>query len=95
MKRIITVVITLVLILMLSVSSISAYKMPEGKLVTLNEGEVIENALGFVGDADLNGKVNIRDATTIQKHLANIINIDKNAEIYSFLLHFFAYRYKI
>ena len=81
MKRIITVLITLVLILMLSVSSISAYKMPEGKLVTLNEGEVIENALGFVGDADLNGKVNIRDATTIQKHLANIINIDKNAEI--------------
>lgn len=33
----------------------------------------------MIGDADQNGKINIKDATTIQKHIAKIIDFDETA----------------
>ena len=37
----------------------------------------------MIGDADLNGKINIKDATTIQKHIAKIIELDEKALVCS------------
>lgn len=33
---------------------------------------------GYYGDVDLNGKVNVKDATLVQKYLANMVNLDKH-----------------
>lgn len=85
MKKAVVALISVLLISILSVSGVSAYQMPEGMLVTLTEGESFENiqslqVYGYVGDTDLNGKVNIKDATAIQKFLASIIEIDEDAK---------------
>lgn len=37
----------------------------------------------LLGDTDLNGKVNIKDATLIQKHLAKVITLEEDAQIVS------------
>ena len=37
----------------------------------------------MIGGADLNGKINIKDATTIQKHIAKIIELDEKALVCS------------
>lgn len=39
--------------------------------------------LGFIGDVDGNGKINIKDATAIQKHIAKLIAIDETKFIYA------------
>lgn len=39
--------------------------------------EPVNNAI--LGDVNLDGKVNIKDATTLQKHLAKIIKLDENS----------------
>ncbi|MBQ4569055.1 MAG: hypothetical protein IJA62_03180 [Ruminococcus sp.] len=38
-------------------------------------------ALGILGDADCNQKVNVKDATAIQKHVASLITLSETGEI--------------
>lgn len=84
MKKLIALICTAALILSLSVSSASAYVLPAGMAVSLEEGADLSSisateVYGYVGDADLNGKLNIRDATLIQKYAANISELSDEA----------------
>lgn len=40
--------------------------------IATNPTEIIEEFIGIIGDANVDGKVSIKDATLIQKHIANI-----------------------
>ncbi len=80
MKKLLTILCVCVLITSLGITSASAYILPEGMCVTLDEGRDLsdykgDRVFGYVGDADVNGKINIRDATLIQKASANIATI--------------------
>lgn len=84
MKKAIVLICTAALILSLSVSSAAAYVLPAGMAVSLEEGADLSSisaieVYGYVGDADLNGKLNIRDATLIQKYAANISELSEEA----------------
>lgn len=80
MKKIWVSVAALVLVAVLSISSVGAYVLPQGIEVSRKEGASDDSlsateVYGFVGDADLNSKVNVRDATDIQKHSAGLITL--------------------
>ena len=80
MKKIWVSVAALVLVAVLSISSVGAYVLPQGIEVSRKEGASADSlsateVYGFVGDADLNSKVNVRDATDIQKHSAGLITL--------------------
>ncbi len=80
MKKLLTVLCVCMLVLSLGIIPASAYTLPEGMCVTLDEGRDLsgykgDRVFGYVGDADVNGKINIRDATLIQKASANIATI--------------------
>lgn len=85
MKKILTFMCVMVLITALSISSVSAYVLPKGIGVSIEEGADFDSLLatevyGYMGDADLNGKINIRDATLIQKSIANITSLSAEGE---------------
>ena len=80
MKKLLSVIFIAVLTLVLSVSSVSAYIVPAGLGVSYEEGAEFNSlsandVYGYIGDADFNGKINIRDATLIQKSVANITEL--------------------
>ena len=72
MKKLLTLIAVFVLILSVGIVSASAYTLPEGMCITLDENRDLsdykgDDVFGYMGDADVNGKINIRDATLIQK----------------------------
>lgn len=86
LKRLICVAISvLMLFSMFNVLTLSAYAESDGTATTdeatkdevnlVISEEEIENGsiIGIMGDADTNNKVNIKDATAIQKYIANLI----------------------
>lgn len=87
MKRFLTLLCLMALSAALSVSNVSAYVLPKGMGISNKEGEDYTSVLatevyGYLGDADFNGKVNIRDATDIQKSVANITTLtDEGARL--------------
>lgn len=87
MKKLISTVLVLCILLSIGICTAGAYTLPEGYAVSANEGDsfssVDGNVYGYVGDADENGKVNVRDATTIQKSLAKIVTLSENAKTLS------------
>ncbi len=60
---------------------------PTGGELVLNNIIITGNAIetspvapaALLGDSDMNGTVNIKDATLIQKHIADLITLDENA----------------
>ncbi len=76
MKKLLTTICVGALICALSISSVGAYILPSGLSVSLEEGNGFSGSateiFGCMGDSDLNGKINVRDATLIQKYAANI-----------------------
>ncbi len=50
----------------------------ESDNLVIEKGAVVA---GILGDADCDGKVNIKDATAIQKHVAGLITLTKTGEI--------------
>lgn len=80
MKKLLTLIAVFVLILSVGIVSASAYTLPEGMCITLDENRDLsdykgDDVFGYMGDADVNGKINIRDATLIQKSAANLAEI--------------------
>lgn len=86
MKKAFIVLVTMLMIVAVSVCPVGAYSLPEGIVVSAEEGVSLESidstqVYGYVGDADLSGVLNIRDATHIQKAVANLIEIDAEAQM--------------
>ena len=48
-------------------------------LTTIVSVSALSVAVNLIGDSDLNGSVNVKDATLIQKHVADIVVIDDYA----------------
>ncbi len=85
MKKYISLLAALIALVMLSITTASAYALPKGLAVTVEEGADFSEisateVFGFVGDADLNQKLNIRDATLIQKASAKITELSKESK---------------
>lgn len=81
MKKIFSFICVFALVITLCMGSVSAYIVPKGMGISYEEGASGESVLstkvyGLIGDVDLNSKVNIRDATLVQKSLANIQKLD-------------------
>ena len=93
MKKIISVILVLLMLFCFSVVSISAEENETEILVPgvdnnlTSEDEVTstedENATRLLGDADGDDSVNIRDATLIQKFVADMVTLDEAAQIYA------------
>lgn len=84
MKKVISLLLAMVMLLGMSIVCTSAYTLPEGYAVSETEGAAFDSvegeALGYVGDADNSGDVTIKDATAIQKHIAQLVIIDGTAK---------------
>ena len=87
MKKLISIVLFFCVLLSVGICTAGAYSLPEGYALSVNEGDsfssVDGDVYGYVGDVDENGKVNVRDATTIQKSLAKIVTLSENAKMLS------------
>lgn len=64
-----------------AVGSIEAFAFFDNNFV--NTGSTGIGISTMIGDADLNGSITVRDATSIQKHIAGIINMPMYAEAFS------------
>lgn len=85
MKKFVSVAVLVTILIMVLVTSVCAYNLPKGMAVTVEEGVDFAaisatEVFGFVGDADLNQKLNIRDATLIQKFSAKLAELSKEAK---------------
>ncbi len=84
MKKVISILLAMMLLGM-SIVCTSAYTLPEGFAVSTEEGAAIDSVegevIGYVGDADNSGDVTIKDATAIQKHIAQLVTIDESAQL--------------
>ena len=57
-------------------------KTADGERVIFKDGDRVDNnPIVFVGDVDKNGKVNIDDATMLQRHLAEFTDAEGNSII--------------
>ena len=57
-------------------------KPADGERVIFKDGDRVDNnPIVFVGDVDKNGKVNIDDATMLQRHLAEFTDAEGNSII--------------
>ncbi len=83
MKKVISLLLTVMMLLSVSIICTSAYTLPEGFAVSAEEGVSFDSvqgeAVGYVGDADTSQSVTIKDATIIQKHIAGLVTIEGNA----------------
>lgn len=82
MKKLLTILCIGLLLAAIGIIPAGAYILPEGMCVTLDEARDLgistsDEIFGYVGDADANGKINIRDATLIQKAAANLAVISE------------------
>lgn len=83
MKKVISILLAMMMLLSVGIVCTSAYTLPEGYAVSAEEGVAFDSvegtAIGYVGDADNSQDVSIKDATAIQKHLAELVTIDEDA----------------
>lgn len=84
-KRIISVSLALIILICSTfVTSVSAYELPLNFYVAeegTNPSDIDGRVFGYVGDTDVSEVVNIKDATVIQKYLANLFELS-DAAIY-------------
>ena len=79
MKKLLSIVLSITILL--SIGSISAYAIdiPNGFAISNTEGadknSVVGNVIGYIGDVNSSDTINVKDATAIQKHLASIIEL--------------------
>lgn len=75
-KRFLSIVLALLMVMSLASVAVSAYTVPEGFDVATEAGNDETNidgeVYGLLGDADVNDKVNVKDATAIQKFVADM-----------------------
>ena len=80
-KRILSLVLTLLMLFSMSVVATSAYTAPDGFAVADTEGvditDINGEVYGLIGDADLSESINVRDATLIQKHAAELVVLNE------------------
>jgi len=87
MKKTIALILTLSMVLALGVFSASAEDVEITDNLWIAEDPDTDPSLlpgeivGYLGDADENKTVNIRDATAIQKHIAGIAQLEDTARI--------------
>ncbi len=84
-RKLIALLLAVMMVLsMCTVGMMSVSALPEGAIVNDAEGNdasSIDGELyGLMGDSDSNGKVNVKDATQIQKAAAKILTLDETAE---------------
>lgn len=76
MKKVISLLLALMMLLSISAVCTSAYTLPEGYAVSAEEGTAFDSvdgvAIGYIGDADESQDISIKDATAIQKHIAKL-----------------------
>ena len=79
-KRLLSIVLAVLMLLSLSSVAVSAYTVPDGYKLAINEGNdetgINGEIYGLIGDSDMSGAVNVRDATLIQKFAASIVTLD-------------------
>ena len=67
-----------ILLSVMAFSGSTAYAAPPKDAVVITEADdSLGELYGTIGDADGNDKINVKDVTTIQKHLAKIIVLDR------------------
>ncbi len=81
MKKLISVLVVIALVLSLGVFSASAEDKTSvnywiAETPDIDPEELPGTIFGYLGDADKNTFVNVKDATAIQKHVAGIITLD-------------------
>ena len=84
MKKLLSILMVIALVLSLGMFSASAEEETTfnywiAETPDINPDDLPGNVIGFLGDADKNSHVNVKDATAIQKHIAGIITLDKEA----------------
>ena len=84
-RKLIAMLLAVMMVLsMCTIGMMSVSALPEGAIVNDAEGNdasSIDGELyGLMGDSDSNGKVNVKDATQIQKAAAKILTLDETAE---------------
>lgn len=84
MKKLISILMVIALVLSLGVFSASAEDRTSvnywiAETPDIDPEELPGTVFGFLGDADKNTFVNVKDATAIQKHVAGIITLDDSA----------------
>ncbi|MBE6737956.1 MAG: hypothetical protein E7566_04820 [Ruminococcaceae bacterium] len=84
MKKIISVLMVITMVLSLGVFSASAEEETSvnywiAETPDIDPDELPGTVFGYLGDADRNTFVNVKDATAIQKHVAGIITLDDSA----------------
>lgn len=84
-KRIISVSLALIILICSTfITSVGAYELPINFYVAeegANPSDIDGRVFGYVGDTDVSEVVNIKDATVIQKYLANLFELS-DAAIY-------------
>lgn len=80
MKRFVSILLATLLLLGISLVSASAYTLPDNFSISAEEGTPFDSvegeAIGYIGDADNSLNVTVKDATAIQKHLAQLITFE-------------------
>ncbi|MBQ8001393.1 MAG: dockerin type I repeat-containing protein [Ruminococcus sp.] len=83
MKKVISILLAMMMLLSIGAVCTSAYTLPEGYALSADEGAAFDSVegqvIGYVGDADESNDVSIKDATAIQKHVAELVTIEGNA----------------
>ena len=83
-RRIMSILLAVMMLLSMSVIAVSAYTVPHGfKVAGKDYPESVEfdgRAIGILGDADLDEKVTIKDATLIQKAVALLEELTQQQE---------------
>lgn len=83
MKKVISLLLAMMMLLSIGAVCTSAYTLPDGYAVSNVEGVSFESvegtAVGYMGDADNSKDVSIKDATAIQKHIAKLETLSGDA----------------
>ncbi len=87
-RKLISMLLAVLMVLsMFSVGMVSASALPEDAIINDAEGSdasgIDGELYGLMGDSDANGKINVKDATQIQKFVAKLIELDETNEALS------------
>ncbi len=83
-KKILSIVLVVMMLFSVSMVATSAYTVPDGYAVAdkgTNESNIDGEVYGLVGDADMNDSTNVRDATLIQKFVADLVTFDEYQKV--------------
>lgn len=83
-RKLISMLLAVLMVLsMCTVGMMSVSALPEGAVINDVEGNdasgIDGEIFGLMGDADLNDKINVRDATEIQKSAAKLVTLSETA----------------